>query len=119
MATTLDKAKKPVIIRLLPTYIIAHDIVEKNGKTVRENNLEIQHKIPLNSLVELNNGVRLFVVVHTRDCDGTPLYVLNCYNEQLQAEEWKGDDYLSIHMSHIKRKRAYGYGEESLKLCNK
>jgi len=62
------------------------DIVEDNGKTVRENNLDRSHNIPLGTLVEvkyskwLGNGAcirseaRLFVVSHDRDCDETPLY---------------------------------------------
>lgn len=61
-------------------------IVEANGKTIRENNLEIQHKYPIDTLVEIkydtaNNfgssskvHARLFVCKHARDCDGTPLY---------------------------------------------
>ena len=59
--------------------IFVADIVEKNGLTVRENNLKVKHKIPLGSLVEVDiegheeNGVRLFVISHDRDCDGTPL----------------------------------------------
>jgi len=64
------------------------DIVEKNGKTVRENNMEIKHNIPIGTLVEVKydrwhgNGAcskihaRLFVASHDRDCDGTPLYSL-------------------------------------------
>ena len=57
------------------------DIVEPNGKTWRENNLAKNHDIALGTLVELipsdyeeKGGVRLFVVNHSRDCDGTPLY---------------------------------------------
>lgn len=58
------------------------DVVEANGKTIRENNNAVAHAIPLGSLVEINtpnypdNGLRLFVHSHIRDCDGTPLYVL-------------------------------------------
>lgn len=57
------------------------DIVESNGKTLKENNLAIPHNIPLESLVEVKDengepGVRLYVVAHLRDCDGTPLYGL-------------------------------------------
>jgi len=29
------------------------DIVEKNGKTIRENNLALTHKIPIDTLVEV------------------------------------------------------------------
>lgn len=63
--------------------IFVADVVEKNGLTVRENNLKAEHKIPLGSLVEVDiegheeNGVRLFVISHDRDCDGTPLYTLS------------------------------------------
>jgi hypothetical protein len=58
------------------------DVVEANGKTVRQNNLEIKHKIPLDTLVEVNcdyhdsHGVRGYIASHDRDCDGTPLYSL-------------------------------------------
>jgi hypothetical protein len=66
------------------TVIIPYSsIVEENGKTIRENNLEIKHRIPVGALVEIHgsdgfswNGVRLYVREHTRDCDGTPLYSL-------------------------------------------
>lgn len=59
------------------------DMVEENGKTVRENNEALKHNIPLLTLVEVEsddpdrNGLRLFVVEHSRDCDGTPLYSLS------------------------------------------
>jgi hypothetical protein len=63
--------------------IYVSDIVEPNGKTIKQNNMDIQHKIPIGTLVEVYweggeyNGVRLFVVEHVRDCDGTPLYNLS------------------------------------------
>lgn len=65
---------------------IFHEIVEGNGKTVKENNLVEQHRIPLGSLVEIvadseyphdMDGCRLFVVEHARDFDGTPGYHLS------------------------------------------
>lgn len=74
--------------------ILIHDIVEENGKTIRENNLERQHNIPIDSLVEIKwdewfgNGscwkvhARLWVVSHDRDCDGSPLYALSRYNRE-------------------------------------
>lgn len=58
------------------------DLVDANGKTIRENNNAVEHAIPLGALVEINapdqadNGLRLFVHSHIRDCDGTPLYIL-------------------------------------------
>jgi len=57
-------------------------------KTIREVNLQQQHQIPLGTLVEFyseewyGDGAcerivgRLWVVAHTRDCDGSPLYSL-------------------------------------------
>ena len=60
-----------------PTLILFSEIVEANGKTIRENNMEKGHNIPLQSLVETAEGLRLYVVMHGRDCDGTPLYWLS------------------------------------------
>lgn len=71
------------------TTTIVADIVEPNGKTVRENNRSIPHELPIGALVEITTdcpigqfgseyrGVRLFVVGHNRDCDGSPLYSLS------------------------------------------
>jgi len=45
-------------------------------------NKDLQHDDPLGTLVELqhvgdeDNGVRLFVIRYSRDCNGTPLYDL-------------------------------------------
>lgn len=62
------------------TYV--PNIVEANGKTIKENNLAQGHAIPLGALVEVNldyseeHGIRMYVCEHSRDCDGTPLYTL-------------------------------------------
>lgn len=73
------------------------DVVEKNGKTIRENNFEKKHNIELGTVVqvelnmysgglpnelnrhffEFKTTCRLYVVSHDRDCDGTPLYGLS------------------------------------------
>lgn len=69
----------------------------ETGKTWREENLEKQHKIPLDSIVEVlpfdeendygdHTGLRLFVVGHDRDCDGTPLYSLS-FNKCAKVKE--------------------------------
>jgi hypothetical protein len=83
------------------------DIVEENGKTVRENNLDMIHDIPIGSLVEIKFNrwhgggscekihARLWVVSHDRDCDGTPLYSLSHYKEALFVEgsvKYRGED---------------------------
>lgn len=66
------------------------DIVEDNGRTVRQNNMAIKHRIPIGTLVEVNAeeceayGIRAFVVKHERDCDGTPLYSLTINPHDIQ-----------------------------------
>ena len=63
-------------------HTILYNESTENGKTIRENNLELKHDIPLGTLVEINcddideHGLRLFVGAHGRDCDGLPLYSL-------------------------------------------
>ncbi|QDH83510.1 hypothetical protein [Achromobacter phage Motura] len=58
----------------------------ETGASMREENFARQHTIPLGALVEIAsldtgadeyNGLRLRVVSHDRDCDGTPLYTLS------------------------------------------
>lgn len=68
---------------------LVNDLVEANGKTWKENNLDIQHNIPVGKQVRAKidmTGIRdtfikgeavLFVKSHDRDCDGTPLYTLS------------------------------------------
>lgn len=105
------------------------DIVEENGKTVKENNLEKVHKFPHGMLVELESGERLYVCDHARDCDGTPLYGL-CMLEDLVAYgtengSIKESPYevdpaiLEEHFSNLQFRvlTSYngGWGEESLK----
>jgi len=92
---------KPVIA------INVADIVEENGKTIRENNLEKAHDIPIGTLVEVKYDewhgdgacekvhARLWVVSHDRDCDGTPLYSLSSYKEPLFVDgslRYRGQD---------------------------
>lgn len=67
------------------------DIIEENGKTIEQNNLEKKHNIPIGTLVEVKYDewfgdgacqkvhARLWVVSHDRDCDGTPLYTLSSH----------------------------------------
>lgn len=75
-----------------PTVICVSDIVMEDGRTWRDQNLEdLHHGIPLDTLVEVQYDswfgdgacekvhARLYVVEHTRDCDGTPLYSLCQY----------------------------------------
>ncbi len=49
---------------------------DPQGRTFREVNNVKEHKFAVGQLVEIDDGVRLFVAKQTRDCDGTPLYCL-------------------------------------------
>lgn len=55
---------------------VAYNIQDENGESQKDRNLKKNHGVELGALVELESGVRLFVVNHSRDCDGTPLYDL-------------------------------------------
>ncbi|KKN04405.1 hypothetical protein LCGC14_1097880 [marine sediment metagenome] len=86
-------------------FVNMADLIDPNdskGRSYREVNAEKQHKISIGTLVELRNGVRLFVVKHMRDCDQTPLYSLGIE-----------DEYLSTYV------KFHGYPEESLKELKK
>ena len=90
-----------------------HDIVEENGKTIKENNLGISHAIPVGSLVEvkfdswfgggacMKAHARLWVISHDRDCDGTPLYSLS---------RWKDPEFANKVMQYYET----GFAEDSL-----
>lgn len=86
---------------------LIHDLVNpETGKTYKQENLEKVHLIPLKELVELENGVRLYVIGHIRDCDGTPLYRLGIAEDQkLFEDEAKGSFNSQAHGN---------YNEESL-----
>lgn len=75
-----------------------------SDKTIKEVNLEKKHNIPFGTLVELEGGVRLFVVFHGRDCDGTPLYWLSPKLNESKAPAFNISS------------RIGGYSEESLKV---
>lgn len=86
-------------------YINIADLVNPDtGKTYRQENAELTHKIPIGSLVELETGVRLFVVDHYRDCDMTPLYCLCAEMKNGYTDEF-----------YAKMKWHCGYPEESLR----
>lgn len=122
--------------------IFIGNIVEENGKTVRQNNMEKKHNIPLGSLVEIickdseddepgehRHGLRLFVTGHTRDCDGTPLYAL-AYTKTAYEEFEKVSNLLEIEKNDMERRLLHahklmlqgalinGYDEASLKIIS-
>ena len=56
--------------------------INNASEILRPHNLKETHAIALGTLVEVDldysdhHGVRAFVVAHTRDCDGSPMYAL-------------------------------------------
>ena len=88
---------------------------DPQGRTYREVNNAKEHGIPLGTLVEIAHdpedlspmdGVRLFVVMHGRDCDGTPLYEL-CADPEDNVQE----------NSRFRNMKWHGgYSERSLKV---
>lgn len=121
----------------MTTAINFKDIVEKNGKTIEQNNLAAGHKYPIGTLVSFTTedyqgdgpkGIcgtktsgNLFVMEHCRDCDGSPLYLLGSMdlskpgNQQAYDECGNG---LNDHARRIYKKGLFGmifnFGEESL-----
>lgn len=97
--------------------VLVSNIVEANGKTVRQNNLELQHNIPIGTLVEVDieysdqHGIRAFVCEHTRDCDGTPLYALY-YSKDFQNLFWTKENAPQHYRSMI----TDGFSDEALKV---
>ena len=110
------------------------DIIEDNGKTIQENNLEKTHDIPLGSLVEIKYSLwhgdgacekihtRLWVVRHDRDCDGTPLYSLSKHKKALFEDgslKFSGKDgwwvkkYVILNLANDIRS---GFAQEDLKV---
>jgi hypothetical protein len=54
---------------------------DPQGRTYRQVNAATTHAITVGSLVETENGERLFVKKHTRDCDQTPMYSLGLLSD--------------------------------------
>jgi hypothetical protein len=93
----------------------------ESGKTYREENNEKQHKYEVDDLVEVigweddceYSGMRLYVIGCTRDCDGTPLYVLGSKGMELYQQAFvKPDTFYNFNSFS-------GFGEDSLKLIKK
>jgi len=113
------------------------DLVEDNGKTIEQNNLSNGHKYPIGTLVkfELDHyygdgpqgkcGVKtsgtLYVMEHTRDCDGSPLYLLGSMDLSKPGNKKDYDELalsLNEHARRIYKKglfdMIFNMGEESL-----
>ncbi|AXX63938.1 hypothetical protein [Vibrio vulnificus] len=90
------------------------DIVESNGKTIKENNFSLKHEYPIMSQVKVvsydswlsreseviqnavNAGLPFYVVQHVRDCDGTPLYAVSFVPLTAAEDERLNEKYLSM-----------------------
>lgn len=102
-------------------FINISDIINKDsGKTYREENESKKHNIPLGTMVEVieddsheSLGIRLFVVYHYRDCDGTPLYGLSF------KKDWSMDMYGKSLVFITKAMVDLGYPECSLTIVSK
>jgi hypothetical protein len=112
------------------------DIVEENGKTIRQNNQEKTHNIPVGTLVEVDwhtwhgagacevTRARLWVISQDRDCDGTPLYTLckipkdswskmSMFLDLLDEGRWELKEEVT---QNIYYNAHSGFGEEHLKV---
>lgn len=83
--------------------MLLYDCIDpKTGQTFREGNLATKHSVPLGTKVEVSDVVltaffsdeinipgpiQLLVVGHTRDCDGTPLYILSDISVRYPSQE--------------------------------
>ncbi|HEY2252647.1 MAG TPA: hypothetical protein VGH74_16350 [Planctomycetaceae bacterium] len=79
----------------MAVFVNIADLVDTDDpqqRTHRQINAEKRHSIPVGALVEIlpyedstHNGVRMFVALHARDCDQTPLYWLSpCEDDLIQ-----------------------------------
>ena len=92
-------------------YINVADLIDQNdpqGRTYREVNNATKHSYSVGQLVEISDGVRMFVAKQTRDCDGTPLYCLTPI---------KGD-YSQDYEGLANRNWMNGICEDNMKLVN-
>lgn len=78
---------------------------DANGRSYREINNAKIHRFKVGELVEIDHGVRVFIALQTRDCDGTPLYCLTP----------KKDDYAQITKGFANHNWLNGWSEDSMK----
>lgn len=91
-------------------FVNMADIPNNEGITPRQINKLKVHKIPKGSLVELDNGLRLFVVSHERDCDETPLYGLSF------DKDWEPNMYGTQFKKFARWALYAGVAEETMKI---
>ena len=77
----------------MPIFVNLADLVDPEdpqGRTYRQINATKQHTLPVGSLVELEEGTRLWIVYQGRDCDMTPLYWLAMRPDEENKMRWRG-----------------------------
>jgi len=82
MIQDVGTQQAPIMIRISDL----RDPNDSQGRSYREVNAAKTHKYPVGALVELNHGVRLWVVHHARDCDQSPLYCLSADPNNTEIE---------------------------------
>jgi hypothetical protein len=105
---------------------VANVVNPKNGKTIREENMEKTWRIPIGALVEIStdnpddNGLCLFVYGYNRDCDGTPLYALSVLIPEEHSkwehkmENLETENQKVFFQGFLSGSTKCGYSEESL-----
>lgn len=62
---------------------------DAQSRSYREVNNSTQHKFNIGEFVEIDDGVRMYIAMQNRDCDGTPLYCLtpfkNDYSPRIEG----------------------------------
>lgn len=105
------------------TVQIVYEIRDENGVSEKERNLQITHNIPLGTLVEVNypcspeHGCRLFVVEHTRDCDGEPLYSLSFDIESVKKTKDFQSEYDALKHMNENAQQPDSVYVELVKMC--
>jgi hypothetical protein len=130
-----DREEQTFSKRSTINYQNISDMIESNGKTIKENNNEKKHNIPIGTLVEVKYldilsaagaikkvHARLYVYSHDRDCDGTPLYSLSKASPRFEEPYTIDNDIIYKHFYDIHPKYAelmfydprHGFAEEAL-----
>lgn len=118
-------ARKVTPLKNGGVLVAVHDLIDSDtGQSFREMNLEKTHAIPLGTLVEIQSGsneedcewgngdgARLFVISHSRDCDGTPLY-----NMVHRLQDSGGTSSKQSLLNRMSKPVINGYSGDSLKI---
>lgn len=101
-------------------FINVADITDNTtGKTFRQLNKEKKHKYKVGDLVEIigwesdcdYDGMRLYIIGCTRDCDETPLYVLGSKGMDLYQKGFGLEEKMCYNFNSFS-----GFSEDNLKL---